>query len=208
METLLVVKQHLSRLTGNERKQLKKRTVDYIEFRKAVDGFLTEKFSRICTKNCYQNKLSACCSKDAIIVFFADMLINALYSGESELEQMQETLKQPNDGFKCVYLTENGCLWKIKPIVCSMFLCDKAKQAVFTEHPMAGEQWKQLREKEKQYKWPDKPVLFDFIEHYFIKAGYKTSLMHLNFSPGLLKVKERAGLIRLKKKTKCNPQAI
>jgi len=24
-------------------------------------------------------------------------------------------LHEPNTGFKCVYLTENGCRWKVKP---------------------------------------------------------------------------------------------
>ncbi len=198
METLAVVKQHLKLLTKTEKEQLKQKSVDYIAFRNQVDDFLLHYFHKMCSKNCYRNHLSACCSKDGIIVFFADMVINALYSKDGDIDRMENALRKPNDGFKCVYLTKEGCLWKVKPIVCTMFLCDKAKKAVFTEEPEAGEKWRQFREKEKQYKWPDQPVLFDFLEQYFISAGYKTTLMHLNFSPGLLKVKERAGLSTVK----------
>jgi hypothetical protein len=52
-----------------------------------------------------------------------------------------------------------------------------------------------LRRQEKKYKWPDRPVLFDHLEKVFLDMGYRSSLMHLNLSPGLLRVKRAAGLI-------------
>ena len=51
-----------------------------------------------------------------------------------------------------------------------------------------------LREQEKAFKWPDRSVLFDDLEKVFLDLGYRSTLMHLNLSPGLLKVKKMAGL--------------
>lgn len=164
-------------------------------FRKQVDNFLNINFKQVCSANCYQNQLSACCSKDSIITFFADAVINCLYSDDMHLEKMAGQLSESNESFKCVYLNDDGCLWRIKPIVCVMFLCDKAKKEVFSLDPKAGQTWKKFRKKEKTFKWPDQPVLFDDLENVFIKAGFKSSLMHLNYSPGLLFIKKKAGLI-------------
>ena len=48
---------------------------------------------------------------------------------------------------------------------------------------------------EKSFKWPDRPVLFDDLEKLFLDLGCHSTLMHLNLSPGLLRIKKRAGLI-------------
>jgi hypothetical protein len=76
-----------------------------------------------------------------------------------------------------------------------MFLCDRATNAVFDATPAARTQWERLREQEKRFKWPDRPVLFDYLERVFIDRGYRSTLMHLNLSPGLLRVKRNAGLL-------------
>ena len=76
-----------------------------------------------------------------------------------------------------------------------MFLCDRAMQSVFDRKPEAETTWETLRQAERSFKWPDRPVLFDHLERVFIDLGYKSSLMHLNFSPGLLNVKRKAGLL-------------
>ena len=47
----------------------------------------------------------------------------------------------------------------------------------------------------KAYRWPEKPVLFDALEKIFLDLGCDSSLMFLNKSPGLLRIKQQAGLI-------------
>ena len=58
------------------------------------------------------------------------MVVNALISQDREIDLLLEVLKEPNNGFKCIYLGEKGCLWRLKPIVCEMFLCEHAKKEV------------------------------------------------------------------------------
>ncbi len=91
-------------------------------------------------------------------------------------------------------LGQQGCRWNVKPIVCEMFLCDAAKTRVFTQHPEAAAEWTKLERQRKSFTWPDRPVLFDMIEKYFIAADCASSLMYLNNSPGLLRVKRQAGI--------------
>ncbi|MFH0725043.1 MAG: hypothetical protein V2B19_01580 [Pseudomonadota bacterium] len=192
---LQLVRTHLASLGGSETARLRELISPYQSFRAETDLFLSSHFSQICSGSCYENRLSACCSKEGIITFFADVVINALLSGEGTLNRLQERLSRPNTGFKCVYLAEDGCLWKMKPIVCQMFLCDKAEKKVFEENLAAGERWDALKQQRKEFTWPDRPVVFDRIETLFIEAGYVSPLMYLHNSPGLIRVKRRAGLL-------------
>lgn len=73
-----------------------------------------------------------------------------------------------------------------------MFLCDPAKKSAFKEKPLTNKLWIELKAREKYYRWPDRPVLFDDLEKYFMAVGYSSPLMYLNYSPGLLRVKELA----------------
>ena len=130
-----------------------------------------------------------------ILFIFADIVIDVLVSDRNEIDGLMEILKKPNNGFKCVYLTENGCRWRLKPIVCEMFLCDQAKQQVFGENTQLDKEWELLEQRRKQFTWPDQPVLFDKLEEHFLEAGHKSPLMYLHNSPGLLLVKKR-GKIR------------
>lgn len=187
-----MVHKHLSGLSVTERRKLEAEAADYLLFRKDVDRFLSEYFGDLCTQKCYQSKLSACCSREGIITFFADVVINALLSRGEEVEALLTVLQKPNDGFKCIYLGEKGCLWKIKPIVCEMFVCEPAKNQVFAEKPTVRKAWEELKRREKEFTWPDKPVLFDRLEAYFMDAGFSSPLMYLHNSPGLLRVKSKA----------------
>lgn len=184
-----VVRKHLDSLPSSEREKLKEMTNDYLSFREETEAFLSEHFAALCTRECYQSRLSACCSQEGIITFFADTVINALFSRDHEIDRLLTVLGQENKGFKCVYLGEEGCLWRIKPIVCEMFLCQKAEKEVFGKNPPLGEVWERLKSRKKRYTWPDRPVLFDELETYFIEAGYSSPLMYLHNSPGLLRVK-------------------
>jgi len=192
LQTLRMVRRYLAQISEAERKTLKECLADYLTFRDAVDAFQVNYFRDICNRKCYQSKLSACCSRDGIIIFFADVIINALMAGPAALERLQDVLTHPHEGFKCVFLEHEGCLWRIKPIVCEMFLCDAAEKAVLKENPVARKRWDALGRQKKDYTWPDRPVLFDTLEQICIDAGYTSPLMFLHNSPGLLRVKRQA----------------
>jgi hypothetical protein len=138
--------------------------------------------------------LSACCSKEGIITFFADVVINALVSGEAEMRSLLRVLATENKGSKCIYLGPEGCLWRLKPIVCEMFVCKDALSHIFNSAPEARQKWEELKELQKRFTWPDRPVLFDVVEDTFLKAGYTSTLMYLHNSPGLLRLKQRTKL--------------
>jgi hypothetical protein len=191
-ESLAMVQRHLATLSDSERQALKLQISDYLLFRDEVDTFLSEHFSNLCTKKCYESKLSACCSREGIITFFGDMVVNTLVSCKEEIDALLTTLQKPNTGFKCIYLGNNGCMWSVKPIVCEMFLCEQAKKEVFREKAWAEDAWNELKQRKKLYTWPDRPVLFDDLERYFMDAGYSSPLMYLHNSPGLLRIKKQA----------------
>ncbi len=192
IDALLLVNKHLDGLTDAKRRALLKMTEDYFTFRREVDDFFAAHFSRICTRTCYQSRLSACCSREGIITFFADIVVNLLVSDSNDFESLMAVLNRENNGFKCVYLAETGCLWRLKPIVCQMYLCDRSKEEVFAKSPQLADEWELLGQKRKKFTWPDRPVLFDDIESYFLNAGCRSPLMYLHNSPGLLRVKQQA----------------
>ena len=192
LETLNIIFCHLKTISVQEKQRLLSQISDYLLFRDAVNAFLSEHFENICTQKCYQSKISACCSREGIITFFGDVVVNILVSNERDIKALARVLEKPNDGFKCIYLSRHGCMWRIKPIICEMFLCDPAKEWVFKEKPLTNKLWMELKQREKHYRWPDRPVLFDDLEKYFMAAGYFSPLMYLNNSPGLLRVKELA----------------
>jgi hypothetical protein len=195
-ESLAIVRKHLSSLNGNQKETLLEMASEYFLFRKEVDSFLQNYFGCVCNFKCYQSHLSACCGKDGIITFFADMVINALVSSEQDLDRLDAAVSlNYNTVIKCIYLGNKGCLWKIKPIVCEMFLCDSVMNDVFEKFPEAALKWRQLKKQEKLFKWPDRPVLFDYLEEVFLTAGYRSSLMYFHNSPGLLRIKQQVGLL-------------
>ena len=191
-DALDMVRSLLSTFSPEERQKLESNVADYLGFREEVASFLATHFSGVCTQKCYQSRLSACCTREGIITFFADVVVNALMSQDREIDLLLEVLKKPNNGFKCIYLGEKGCLWRLKPIVCEMFLCEHAKKEVFSENRQLEHKWDELKQREKLYTWPDRRVVFDTLESYFIEAGYSSSLMYMHNSPGLLRVKRKA----------------
>ncbi len=192
IETLSLIRRYLAECSPQQKERFKSEISDYLLFRRDVDAFLNKYFGSVCTQRCYQQKLSACCSREGIITFFGDVFINTLVSEDHDIDALLALLQKPNNGYKCIYLGNQGCLWRVKPIVCEMFLCNQAKKEVFEQKPWAGEAWKELKKREKCYTWPDRPVLFDALERYFIEAGYSSPLMYLHNSPGLLRIKEMA----------------
>jgi hypothetical protein len=192
-QTLDLIRDHLQ-TRPEDRERLMEWTAPYRAFRAEVTDFLARYFQEICIEKCFRSRISACCSREGIVTFFADMAVNVLASEEPELDALGAVLDRPNEGFKCVYLGDQGCLWRIKPIVCEMFLCDAALRAAFDDDPEAAARWETLKEERKRYTWPDRPVVFDDLEAHFLAAGRQSPLMYLHNSPGLLRVKQRAGV--------------
>lgn len=188
------INNQLKQMTLDDRTRLKNSTQPYIRFRQDLDTFLNLYFAKHCTQSCFQSSISACCSKDGIITFWADLVINAIHSNDIQLNHLMNTIKHPRQPSKCIYLEPQGCVWHIRPLVCAMFLCDSAADSVFAGKPEASRLWQQLIEKGRGFRWPDRRVLFDTIEHSFIALGCRSPLMYLNCSPGLLRVKQKAGL--------------
>jgi hypothetical protein len=194
LETLGRVRMHLKAMPRAEHDRLRELAGAYMDFRSRMDAFLQRHFGDICSTTCYRSRVSACCSREGVVTFFADVVINLLHSGEDETDLLVNVLQTEHIGMKCVYLGEQGCLWRIKPIVCQMFLCDPAKARVFGNRPDLKAAWAECERERKRFTWPDRPVLFDRIEAHFIAAGCSSSLMYLHQSPGLLRVKRQAGL--------------
>lgn len=191
LEALQLVRKYLEVSSPPERAGLHRMIAPYLAFREETARFLRDEFGSLCTRRCYASGASACCAKDSIIVFFADVVVNALNASPDRLDGMAETLSAPNRTGKCVFLGPEGCQWNVKPIVCEMFLCDAATGAVFAEKPEAADVWAELEARRKTFTWPDRPVLFDGLERRFLDSGLRSSLMHLNFSPGMLRLKRR-----------------
>ncbi len=166
----------------------------YLLFRKQLESFLLQHFDRYCTQACFENQTSACCSKDGIITFWADVVINVYHSSENQIEELRAAIQKPSYNNKCIYLDKNGCRWKIRPLGCALFLCDKVQAEVLEQNPNLMGRWEHLKNTGRGFRWPDRPVLFDRLEQIFMAAGCHSPLMYLNTSPGLLRVKQRAGL--------------
>ncbi len=189
LDALKMIRQHLGQLSAAETDALKGEIADYLDFRNRVAGFLNTHFAAICTEKCYASRLSACCSKDGIVAFFGDVAVNALTAEEKALDRLQQAIEQPANDFKCVFLSDTGCLWRIKPIVCEFFLCDDAERRVFDGDPAALKSWDALKEEKKRFTWPDQPVLFEILEAFFMRRGCVSPLMYIHNSPGLLRIK-------------------
>ena len=164
----------------------------YLQFRRDVAAFQKIHLWDICTSKCFTSQVSACCNREGIATFFGDVVVNALFSSPKELDALEKALANDKGGFKCVYLTDTGCAWHLKPIVCEMFLCDHAKEMLSKKQESLIEEWEGLRNRERQYTWPDKPVLFDGLEDVFIRAGLYSPLMYFHKSPGLLRIKNKS----------------
>jgi len=195
-DAILMVRHYLSCLPASKPRWLKQRIKSYLQFRQEVSSFQEEHFSDMCSNKCFASRTSACCGREGIITFFADVVINVLLSTGEQIDKLLDVLERDTGGFNCVYLNENGCLWLWKPIVCEMFLCDAAKNSILAANQSLDAQWTQFRQRERRYTWPTRPVLFDELESFFLDAGFDSPLMYLHKSPGLLRLKAKHGLDR------------
>ena len=187
-----MVHRHLRGLPASGVEALKQTVQPYLGFRAEVRAFQEHYLSDVCTQKCFTNQMSACCTRESIATFFADVVINVLLSSDEEVDSLLKALSADRAGFKCIYLGQTGCLWHLKPIVCEMFLCDHAKEILQRKRQDLWRLWEDLRLQEKTFTWPDRTVLFDELENQFMEAGLESPLMYFHRSPGLLRVKARA----------------
>jgi len=192
LEAIRMIRYFREGLSSSARAALTRRIDPYLEFRADVARFQENVLSEVCTQKCFMSRASACCNREGIATFFADVVVNVLLSSDGEIDALLQTLTEDHGGHKCVYLNGNGCIWRLKPIVCEMYLCEHAKEQGFARDAALAEEWEELRSKEKEYTWPDRPVLFDELEELFIQSGYESPLMYLHRSPGLLRIKARS----------------
>ena len=164
----------------------------YLTFRRHLDEFSKKHFAAFCTRACFENRTSACCSKDGIITFWADMVINIANTEECQIDDLFTAIATPLFAEKCIYLGENGCRWRVRPLGCALFLCDQVQDAVLERHADLRRQWEAIQSRAKAFRWPDRPILFDYLEQVFMEAGCRSPLMYINTSPGLLRIKQQA----------------
>jgi hypothetical protein len=164
----------------------------YLAYRRQMDEFSERHFTAFCTPKCFESRASACCSKDGIITFWADVVVNVANADRKQIDDLFSTITTPLFANKCIYLGENGCRWAIRPLGCALFLCDPVQEAVLVRHARLRRQWEVFESTAKAFRWPDRPVLFDHLEQVFIEAGCRSSLMYINTTPGLLRVRQQA----------------
>ena len=195
LQALKIVRESLGRMDSAAIDQLSLDIRPYLEFRRRLHQFTDTHLGRHCTQACFKSQTSACCSKDGIITFWADMVIDAVQSGRDGLDAKLSAIQRPLHSDKCIYLGDEGCLWKVRPLVCAMFLCDTIQTDVIEPNPELADNWEQFNAQAKTFRWPDRPVLFDKLELRFMEMGFRSSLMYINTSPGLMRIKQKAGLL-------------
>lgn len=193
-QALAMVRNHLKQMRTADLDRLKSSIDPYLDFRSGLELFMQTHLSGHCTISCFESRTSACCSRDGIITFWADVVINAVCSSPARLDAMVSSIQKPLRNEKCVYLGKEGCVWKISPLVCAMFICDEIQSGLIDPAPDLSAQWNRYKEQAKSFRWPDRPVLFDQLELIFMDLGCRSPLMYINTGPGLLRIKQNAGL--------------
>jgi hypothetical protein len=194
LNSVLSILEVFASLTEEEAGGLRARIKPYLAFREDISEFYRSLFRDTCRELCFDTGLSACCGFESIITFFADHVISLLESSQQQIEALVTTLRRPNLTQRCLFLGPSGCMWTIPPISCAMFLCSQVKERVFDARPDARRIWSELQGSEKEYTYPNKPVLFDELETFFMKRGCESPHLYFHRSPGLLRIKSKAGL--------------
>lgn len=195
-EAILLVRGHLRALGPGATVRLRESIQPYLEFRAAVAAFQETHLAALCRDRCFSKQISACCGREGILTFFADTVINLLLSTPEQVDSLLEAIARDRGGEDCVYLHPAGCLWRLKPIVCEMFLCDFVKRTALEADAALAGAWEGFRQAETRFTRPTMPVLFDDLERLFIEAGLESPLMYFHRSPGLLRLKAKHGVGR------------
>lgn len=194
-DAYMTLKAFFDKASADEIAELNIMIAPYLEFRAKASEFLTKSCAEVCGNICFKTGLSDCCMHEGIITFFADWIVNWLVSSKEEIETLFKALFYPLRNDKCVYLGPSGCLWKIKPMNCETFVCKKARAEIFANDSDAERVYEEILTKKKTFSYPDRPVLFDDIEKYFIARGVDSETMYFHKGAGLLMIKRKAGVI-------------
>lgn len=194
-QSFSAVKAAIEKMGGEEFAALRSAVEPYLSFRSQLHAFHERYFALHCACRCFETGLSACCGFESIFTFFADQLVTYLISDAEGRDRIFHALLRPYRSDRCVYLGPKGCVWALPPISCAFFYCEGLKEEVFAAHPQAALGWQRLREAEKAFTYPDRPVLFDTLEALFCAKGVDSPHMYFHKSPGLLRIKKEAGLV-------------
>lgn len=194
-DAYITIKAFFDGASADDVEALERMIVPYLEFRRETSEFLVSSCADVCGDICFKTGLSDCCMHEGIITFFADWIVNWLVSSKDEIDILVEALFKPFRDDKCVYLGEKGCLWKIKPLNCETFVCKQARAEIFAGDFQAEHIYDEMLVKKKTFSYPDRPVLFDDIEKFFMKRGVDSEIMYFHKGAGLMMIKRNAGMI-------------
>ncbi len=193
-DAYMTVKAFFATASADEVSELDTMIASYLEFRRETAAFLSESCAEVCGDICFKTGLSDCCMHEGIITFFADWIVNWLVSSKEETDILINALYKPFRLDKCVYLGKSGCLWKIKPLNCETFVCKAARAEIFAGNFEAECFYEEMLARKKTFSFPDRPVLFDGIEKFFMERGIASETMYFHKGAGLLLIKKKAGL--------------
>lgn len=199
LETLDMLARKLRELEPGELDELRGMLRPYLDYREQTGHVFRAHLVGGCRRLCFEKNRSGCCGREGIIVFFADFVAELLTAGAEAAGRLAAVLEADRGGVNCVYLGREGCHWALKPIACEMFLCDELKENVLAADAGLTGKWEGLRAREKEFTKPDRPVLFDDLERFFIERGVATPLMYFHHSPGLLRLKREHSVGRLER---------
>lgn len=194
-DAFMTLKSFFEKASDEEIAELKKMIAQYLDFRSETSDFLSKSCAEVCGDICFKTGLSDCCMHEGIITFFADWVVNWLVSTKEDLDRLLKVLFEPFRTDKCVFLGPTGCVWKIKPLNCETFVCKLARTEIFAKNFEAEHIYEEMLAKKKTFSYPDRPVLFDELEKYFIKRGIDSETMYFHKGAGLLMIKRKAGVI-------------
>lgn len=194
-DAYMTVKAFFDKASDDEVACLRQMVSSYLDFRAEASEFLTISCAEVCGDICFKTGLSDCCMHEGIITFFADWIVNWLVSSKEETDVLLKALYEPFRDDKCVYLGPLGCLWKIKPLNCETFVCKQARADIFMKNPEAEQVYEEMLKKKKTFSFPDRPVLFDAIEKFFMDRGVDSETMYFHKGAGLLLIKQKAGVV-------------
>lgn len=194
-DAYMTIKAFFDKASDSEIAELKEMIAPYLDFRAETSEFLTRSCADVCGDICFKTGLSDCCMHEGIITFFADWIVNWLVSSKEEIDVLVKALFNPFRNDKCVYLGPVGCIWKIKPMNCETFVCKQAKAEIFARDFQAEYFYDEILARKKTFSFPDRPVLFDNIEKFFMDRGVDSEIMYFHKGAGLLMIKSKAGVI-------------
>jgi hypothetical protein len=199
LETLAVLTRQLKELEAAESEKLRGMLGPYLAYREETAHFFRDHLIGGCRRRCLAKNSSGGCGRAGVNVLFSDIVVVHHTAAAEKVDDLGRALEGDRGGKNCAYLGREGCHWAMKPIACEMFLCDELKEEIFAADDGLRREWEQLRAREKEFTKPDRPVLFDDLERFFIEKGVENPLMYFHHSPGLLRLKRKHNVGRLER---------